>query len=351
MSRSIGEPLSDDTPERAIGPLYVINSERNPLVVAEVELAQIPLQMLLADVMIDAIDAAFQDREISLDRVGVGVATDILFCRVIHSLMAGEALADRCIEAALVSAQIRLSGASGKLSAIPRAADSLLCAALPCDRCPSKCHTHLTDAPLRRNLLFEDRLEIGGIDVRDMKGRDATFALHKRDHGFVAGQLLCVGPVLRLAANISFIGLNELAFATQAVRQLTFPHCLANSMGHEPCGFQGDAKGPVKLVSAHPLLGRAQQKHRLQPDMQFDVAGLEDGSDLHGERFTAGIALIDADPGALAFERAAASDNPAMRADAAVAPDVRLNEGVGCFLAVILGFGQYGHRLSPWNLI
>jgi hypothetical protein len=311
MSRSIGEPLSDDTPERAIGPLYVINYERNPLVVAEVELAQIPLQMLLADVMIDAIDAAFQDREISLDRVGVGVATDILFCRVIHSLMAGEALADRCIEAALVSAQIRL----------------------------------------RRNLLFEDRLEIGGIDVRDMKGRDATFALHKRDHGFVAGQLLCVGPVLRLAANISFIGLNELAFATQAVRQLTFPHCLANSMGHEPCGFQGDAKGPVKLVSAHPLLGRAQQKHRLQPDMQFDVAGLEDGSDLHGERFTAGIALIDADPGALAFERAAASDNPAMRADAAVAPDVRLNEGVGCFLAVILGFGQYGHRLSPWNPI
>src|SRR3954469_19463957 len=42
-----------------------------------------------------------------------------------------------------------LSGASGKLNAIPWAVDSLLHATLPCDHCLSECWTHLADAPLR----------------------------------------------------------------------------------------------------------------------------------------------------------------------------------------------------------
>lgn len=104
----------------------------------------------------------------------------------------------------------------------------------------------------------------------------------------------------------------------------------------------------MQLVSAHPLFGRAQQKHRLQPDMQFDVAGLEDRSDFHGEGFAAGIAFIDAYPGALALQRATAADNPAMRTDSPLAPDMRLYEGVGRFFAVVLRLGQDGHRLSPW---
>jgi hypothetical protein len=41
-----------------------------------------------------------------------------------------------------------LSGASGKLSAIPWAANSLLHTALLCDRCRAKCRPHLADAPL-----------------------------------------------------------------------------------------------------------------------------------------------------------------------------------------------------------
>src|SRR4051794_27782166 len=41
-----------------------------------------------------------------------------------------------------------LSGASGKLGALPVTEDSLLRATLPCDHCLSKCRTHLADAPL-----------------------------------------------------------------------------------------------------------------------------------------------------------------------------------------------------------
>src|SRR5438270_5233824 len=54
MSRSIGKPLSDDTAQRAVSALHIVNAERNSLVVAEIELRQISLQVLLADVMIDA---------------------------------------------------------------------------------------------------------------------------------------------------------------------------------------------------------------------------------------------------------------------------------------------------------
>ena len=52
MSRSIGEPLSDDAGERPVGPLYIINAERDPLVVAEIELGQIPVQMLPVAVLV-----------------------------------------------------------------------------------------------------------------------------------------------------------------------------------------------------------------------------------------------------------------------------------------------------------
>jgi hypothetical protein len=47
-----------------------------------------------------------------------------------------------------------LSGTSGKLSAIPWVANSLLYAMLPYDCCLSKCRTHLADAPLSGNPYF-----------------------------------------------------------------------------------------------------------------------------------------------------------------------------------------------------
>jgi hypothetical protein len=53
--------------------------------------------------MIDAVDATFQDREISLDGVGARIASDIFLRRVIDSLMAGETLADFRVNGALVS--------------------------------------------------------------------------------------------------------------------------------------------------------------------------------------------------------------------------------------------------------
>src|SRR6478736_168337 len=71
MSRSICQPLANNAAKRASGALYIINTKRNPLVVSEIKLRKIPLQMFLADVMIDTVNSALQDREISFDGVGV----------------------------------------------------------------------------------------------------------------------------------------------------------------------------------------------------------------------------------------------------------------------------------------
>src|SRR6476620_5205306 len=102
--------------------------------------------MLLGDMMVNAIDATLQDGKIPLNGVGVSVATYILFDGVIDYLVTGEALANIQIDSTLVSAQVR---------------------------------------PWRY-LLFDDRLEVGGVDSRNMEGRDATAALHQGNDWFMA---------------------------------------------------------------------------------------------------------------------------------------------------------------------
>src|SRR4051794_1591229 len=58
--------------------------------------------------VIRAIDAALEDREITFNCVRVCVAANILFDRVVNGLMAGEALADLRVNRALIGAKVRL---------------------------------------------------------------------------------------------------------------------------------------------------------------------------------------------------------------------------------------------------
>src|ERR1043166_8801685 len=48
ISRSVGQPLTSDSGQRAVGTLYVINAQTDPFVVAEIELREIPLQVCFA---------------------------------------------------------------------------------------------------------------------------------------------------------------------------------------------------------------------------------------------------------------------------------------------------------------
>jgi hypothetical protein len=90
----IGEPLPGNSLERRRGSRLIVKARRFALVVPEVVFRQIPVQVMLAAMLVDALEAALEDAEITLQRVRVGVAPDVLFRRVIDRLVTGKRLAD-----------------------------------------------------------------------------------------------------------------------------------------------------------------------------------------------------------------------------------------------------------------
>jgi hypothetical protein len=103
----IRQPLSFDAIQGDICASRVIKPKRNSIVIAEVDFSKIPFQVLLADVMIYAIDATLQYRKISFYSVSMCVTPNVLLCRVVHGLMTGEALADLRVNGAFVGTRIR----------------------------------------------------------------------------------------------------------------------------------------------------------------------------------------------------------------------------------------------------
>lgn len=73
----MGDAFADHTAHSLHGPLRIADIEHGALVVPEIELGKVPLQILRADMMVHAVDAAIQDREIALDGVRVRVAPNI----------------------------------------------------------------------------------------------------------------------------------------------------------------------------------------------------------------------------------------------------------------------------------
>lgn len=63
---------------------------RLAVVISEIKFRKIALQVLRADMVKSAEDAALEDRKVSLDSVGVGIATDVLASPMINNFMALE---------------------------------------------------------------------------------------------------------------------------------------------------------------------------------------------------------------------------------------------------------------------
>ena len=61
VSTPIGEALTDDAFQQASGALFVINAKRHAFVVAEIKFRKLTLQMLRADMVIGANDAALEN--------------------------------------------------------------------------------------------------------------------------------------------------------------------------------------------------------------------------------------------------------------------------------------------------
>src|SRR5262249_23730180 len=114
VSRSIGQALADDAFDRIFSPLHIVYAQPDPIVVPEVELRKIPVQVLFLTVLIHALHAALEDREVALHGVGsddvgaalrevpdVGVA-HIFVGAVGHGVVAREILAQVVIVLGLI---------------------------------------------------------------------------------------------------------------------------------------------------------------------------------------------------------------------------------------------------------
>jgi hypothetical protein len=103
-------------------------------------------------------------------------------------------------------------------------------------------------------------------------------------------------------------------------------HGFADAVRHETGGFEGDSEGAVKLIGADALLAGDDEVNRLKPDMQRDVAALEDGADLDGEGLAALVTPVGTDPGRPAAHFTCAVNAATMRTDRAVRPNALFHE-------------------------
>src|SRR5579863_9689983 len=252
VNRLVGEPLADNAFQRAVGAGHIVNAKFDPVAIAEIELGQIAVQVLFLAMLIDALHAALEDRIVAFGGVGVGVEAGhavgvaVFVAAMIDGRMVGELAANLGVMRRFVGHKVRLA----------------------------------------RDVLAHDRRDVRDGRAVDMKRTGRAAAFHKGQHRHLVMAASADGLAL-LAANESFVRFDSLAFAAHR-REAAVAHRLANAMAHEPGGFQGDAEGAVKLVSADPFLRRTNQMDCLKPKAKWNVARLENGSDFDGERLPAG---------------------------------------------------------------
>src|ERR1700734_2056033 len=118
-------------------------------------------------------------------------------------------------------------------------------------------------------------------------------------------------------------------------------------MAHEPCGLNGDAKHPRKLVGTHALLARSEKMDGKPPFRERNLGALKNRSDRYGELLLAIAAVVQAGARRLALDATNFRDAAAVRANRAMRPqkcfdgfagEVVVSEGGG----LDIGGGHFG---------
>lgn len=273
MSSPIGETLAAGAADHDGGSRGVVHAQLDAVVVAEGELVEVSLEVLLAAVLINTFHAALEDAKEALDGVGGDIATGILARAMMHRLMGGKRLGDRRIQAALIGVQPALG------------------------------------VDVRQ----QHGLEVVGGDVLDVERAGLTATLDQgEDRTLLLGQvaleqraaLAAFAQDRRLSlAQIRLIGLHDLAFAAHRLRLgRSRRHRLADAVRHEPSGLVGDAEHPAKLRRRHALLGSCHQVEAKDPLGKRNVAALHDRADRDREVLPAAVALMQTGAVALALQ-------------------------------------------------
>jgi hypothetical protein len=323
MSRSIGQPLADNTADRSLGALLVFDAESRAVVIAEIEFGEIPVQMPLVTMLVDAAHATLEHGKEALGGVHMSLAAHPLFVAVVDGFMASsKPLTDAAVGRPLVGHQS--AGAICVLHDDPAQGIDFQIIG--------------SDGARLATALDE------GNDLHTVRGSSVQAPTKA---GMVNPFLRAVDPAVE-----GLINFDSLSKAAERTSGTVIFHGLADAMADEPPGFEIDAEDAAELICAEALLATAKQMHRLEPDMHRHMALFEDGADLDGEGLAAGVALVDADPSALALQLPALADRTAMWAKPPVPPNDAFDVGVGGFLVAEAGMVENGMRhllslLSP----
>ena len=322
VRQPIGQALADAAQHGPHCPLLIFAAQRRTVGVAEIELRQIPLQMLLRAVLVDALHAALEDREEAFNRVRRGdlaiLVAGIFAAAMVNRAMGGELSADAAIVLGLIGVEDRGAVGMGHDGG---------------------------------DVLFAKRL--------DMNRAGATAALNERhDLAHIARAALAL-PALaadedgRLFAEEGFVDLKGDALAAHGGHD-GVAHGLTDAVAQEPRGLVLDLQSALQLLRADALLGRTHQVDGLKPLVQGQVAFLEDGADADRELLAAGGALLEAVAdhafrvllGGLradALQVIDLADDAAVRARRLAIPDDAFDEFEGGGFIMKVGLGQNGH--------
>ena len=268
-SRFIGEPLTLHAHKGNVGTAHVINSKPFAVRIPEIELGQVALQMRFADMEVATSDASFEDGKVIFYSVGVGVSAYIFLGTVVYDFMA-KVFPHVAVLSCIVGTKKRFS------------------------------------FDLRDQYGTELRSGYTG----DVQGTDAAITLYKREHSFFAPAstkplscALTLMPVALFAADKCLVGFNGFTFTAKLAKGVG-AHSLTDAMSKEPSGLHAALKHSLYLASRNAFLAGAHQMNNLQPEMQRQVRGFENGSNPDGKGLLAGIALVQSDPGGLTVQLA-----------------------------------------------
>ena len=223
------------------------------IVQAEGELVNVPIQMLRAYLMINAVDSALHDCPHGFDAVGAHLAAHVFASAVIHGIVFETGRIHVFVSAVVVGIQ-RRSG---------------------------------------RDVVVYLLLQAGGIGSRNGIGDRAAIAFtHSNDSGLTDGaatsiQLLTGVLVLFLATDIGLIDFNDARQDGKVVAA-----GFAEPLKNEPSGLLRDADFLGQLHRGNALARSDEQVHCINPLVKRDMRALENGPSANGEIFGALVAAV-----------------------------------------------------------
>jgi hypothetical protein len=109
---------------------------------------------------------------------------------------------------------------------------------------------------------------------------------------------------------------------------------LFNAAHHQHNRLRTDFQNVLEVSNSHPAVARTEKEYRFEPNVHENMARFEHRIDLDGERLSALVALVCADPRTRPIEFACSLRAATARTNCTLRPNATLYKLVSFFLSV-----------------